>query len=643
MKKNLKRWRSSIGLLLILLFPALTHASHMIGGDVTYRCVGGNNFEITITLFQDCLYGEPGALAQDAPAFYSIFSVGTNQLIVADSVGALTTEIVDPNFSNACINNYPNTCMRKQVFRFRENLPPTTSGYRIVYERCCRNASINNIINPGNVGVTYFATIPPFSNGQCPNNSAVFKNFPPQIICASNPFVYDFSATDSDGDSLSYQLCPARPGGSTSDAKPFGNGMNPNPTNSTVDYLDPYKFFLPLSGTPPLQINAVTGLMTGTPSAIGRFVVTVCVNEWRNGVIVNTISRDVQFVVTNCSKAVVANIPELPDEPNTYIVECSGYNVQFVNNSTGGFSYFWDFGVPGATSTEFAPSFTYPDTGVYTVKLVVNGGSTCPDSISRLVKIYPSYSADFDWVGKLCPGEPIQFNDSSVASFPPIVSWNWDFGDGATSDQQHPVHVYARPGGPKQVTLTSKSKLGCKGVVTKTLPIPYFDPFAGNDTIIVFGYPYTLNGTGSQYYQWIPTSYLSDPNIHNPSVAFPDTGRYTYVMRGTNEEGCVGLDTINIWVVRYGQVFVPNAFSPNGDGVNDLLMPRIVGYSRINYFHIFNRYGQQVYTSTNNNYPGWDGKYNGKVADVGTYFWVINVTAADGNKVTQKGDITLVR
>lgn len=641
MNKHFRRWFRPIVIFLAVCFPGMARASHMIGGDVIYRCLGGNNFEITITLFQDCLYGEPGALAQDNPAYYSIFS--GNSLVRADSVSALSTEIVSPNFSNACINNYPNTCMRKQVFRFNVNLPPTSVGYTIVYERCCRNASINNIITPGNVGVTYFATIPPFSSGTCPNNSAIFKNFPPQIICANNPLAYDFSATDADGDSLSYRLCEARPGGSTNDAKPYGNAMNPNPTGDSVNYLPPYNSARPMSGVPPLQINPRNGMMTGTPNAIGRFVVTVCVTEWRNGVPINTISRDVQFVVTNCSKAVVADIPELPDEPNTYVVECKGFTVHFTNQSTGGFSYLWEFGVPGATSTDFEPTFTYPDTGTYVVRLTVNAGSTCPDSISRLVKIYPQFHTDFDWTGKLCPEEPIQFNDRSTATYPPIAQWNWSFGDGSASSDQNPVHVYRRPGGPQQVTLISKSKLGCRDTLTKTLPLPYFDPFAGNDTIIVIGYPFSLNGTGSQFYQWTPADYLSNPNIANPSVAFPDTGRYTYVLHGTSEEGCSANDTINIWVVSYGQLFVPNAFSPNGDGINDMLIPRIVGYSRINYFRIFNRYGQMIYSTVNNNYPSWDGRQNGKPADMGTYFWVLSATAADGTKVIKKGDITLIR
>jgi gliding motility-associated-like protein len=637
-----KRFSSLIFIITILFFSTRSFASHMIGGDVTYRCVGNNNFEITITLFQDCLYGEPGALAQDNPANYSIFDAVTNQYITGDSVYALSTEIVPPNFSNACINNYPNTCMRKQVFRFTRTLQPNPNGYMIVYERCCRNASISNIQTPGNVGVTYFARIPGFTNGQCPNSSAVFVNLPPQIICANNPLVYDFSAVDPDGDSLSYRLCAARPGGSTSDAKPFGPNMT-MPVAPSVNYMPPASATVPMSGVPPLQINAVTGLMTGTPNAIGRYVVTICVTEWKNGVAVNTVSRDIQFVVTNCSKAVVANIPELPDEPNTYTVQCKGYKVNFINNSTGGFSYHWDFGVPGATSTDFEPSFTYPDTGTYVVTLIVNKGSTCPDSISRLVKVYPEFHGDFNWTGKLCPEEPIHFHDLSTATYLPINSWRWSFGDGTNSTEQNPVHIYPRPGGAKQVTLISKSALGCRDTVTKTLPLPVFDPYAGNDTIVVLGYLYTLNGTGSQYFQWSPPDYLSNPNIHNPLVTFPDTGRYTYVLTGSSEEGCVAKDSITIWVVSYGQLFVPNAFSPNGDGVNDVLMPRIVGYKQINFFHIFNRYGQKVYTSTNDNYPGWDGKQGGQMAELGVYYWVINVTDKDGNKVVQKGDVTLLR
>lgn len=631
-------------ILCVLMFSGISsRASHMIGGDVTYRCMGNNNFEITITLYQDCQYGEPEAILDDNPAEFAIYTGGPNPtLFMAQSRPAVATDNVPANFSNECINNYPTTCMRRQIFRFTVNLPPNPQGYYIVYQRCCRNAAINNIQTPGNIGVTYGTRIPPFASGECPNNSAVFKSLPPQIICANNPFVYDFSATDSDNDSLTYRLCEAKLGGTTFDPKPSGNNITP-PPHSSVPYSAGYSAAMPLPGAPPLQINPTTGLLTGTPNIVGRFVVTVCVDEWRNGSIINTISRDVQFVVTSCSRAVVANIPELPDEPNTYAIQCKGYTVDFQNNSTGGFSYFWEFGVPGATSTEANPSFTYPDTGVYLVTLYVNKGTTCPDSISRLVKIFPEFHADFSWEGKLCPGEPIRFLDESDATYPPVVSWNWDFGDGQSSTDENPVHVYAKPGGAKEVTLTSRSVLGCRDQITKTLPLPYFNPFAGNDTIIVLGYRFNLNGTGSMFYQWSPPDYLSDPNIANPAANFPDTGTYTYILTGTNEEGCLARDTIVIQVVSTGSAFVPNAFSPNGDGINDVLMPRIVGFSEISSFQIFNRFGQQVFSATKNNYPAWDGKINGVPADIGTFYYVIRLKDADGKESKMTGDITLIR
>lgn len=633
--------RVNVIILIITLFSFKSFASHMIGGDITYSCVGNNRFRITITLYQDCQNGNQSAIEQDDPAYFSIFDKGTNSLVIADSINSFSTSIVPPNFSNSCITNYPLTCMRKQVFIDTVTLPPNNAGYTIVYERCCRNNAINNIVAPGNVGVTYSASIPGFANGVCPNNSAVFKNYPPQIICSNNPFVYDFSATDPDGDSLSYHLCAAHTGGTPSNAKPFGSDMSSNAP--AVTYIPPYSASSPVPGNPPMQIDAVTGIMTGIPNTVGRFVLTVCVDEWRNGSIINTLSRDVQFVVTNCSKTVVANIPELSDEPNTFAIQCKGYNVQFINNSTGGFSYLWRFGVNNDTSTQFEPSYTYPDTGTYTVTLIVNQGSTCVDSISRLVKIYPEFHANFTWSGKLCPGDPIQFTDQSIATYPPVNSWIWSFGDGSNDVVKNPVHTYSIPGGPQQVTLIAKTVLGCRDTITQTLPLPYFKPDAGNDTIIVLGYTFNLNGTGCQFYQWSPPTYLSDPNIYNPLTNFPATGTYQYVLLGSNKEGCTGTDTIHIQVVDNGNIFIPNAFSPNGDGLNDYLMPRIVGYSVINFFRIYNRFGQQVFSSATENYPAWDGTFNGKQSDLGVYYYIIDVTDINGKRVRKKGDITLIR
>src|SRR5690606_34288231 len=252
-------------------------------------------------------------------------------------------------------------------------------------------------------------------------------------------------AIDADGDSLSYEFCESYSGGTPNAPKPFPPQTLPG-LPPTVIYQGFYSATMPMSGSPQIQINPTTGMISGTPNMLGRYVVTVCCHEWRNGKIINTVKREFQFVVTNCSKAVVANIPQFSDEFNTYIVQCESNTVKFLNQSSGGFSYLWDFGVPNATSKEFEPAFTYPDTGVYTIKLVVNRSSTCPDSISRLVKVYPDYTADFVTNGLKCPNAPISFSDLSDGTYKPVVNWNWNFGDGTGSTEQNPVHIYNNGG-----------------------------------------------------------------------------------------------------------------------------------------------------------------------------------------------------
>jgi len=114
------------------------------------------------------------------------------------------------------------------------------------------------------------------------------------------------------------------------------------------------------------------------------------------------------------------------------------------------------------------------------------------------------------------------------------------------------------------------------------------------------------------------------------------------VVHIATESGCEGNDTINVWVVGQSSIFVPSGFTPNGDGVNDVLKPIGVGYRDLNYFRVFNRWGQPVFYGSRFT-DGWDGKYQGRPADVGTYYWVLSINDRFGNAVLLKGDTTLIR
>ncbi len=620
-------------------------ASHIVGGEFTYRCIGSDKYEFTLNLYRDCLPpnmggGNPAALAEDDPAFISIYRGFS--FFLFDSVFSSSSILVPVNFKNECLNNPPVTCINRLQFVFTVTLPASSQGYTILCQRCCRNASINNITSPGNTGATYSCTIPP-SPVLC-NNSAVFQNYPPQIICINNPLIYDHSAFDPDADSLSYSFCNAIRGGSPTDPKPsLTSGSLPAMTS--VNYVSPLSGTNPMAGNPLIKIDPHTGLITGTPNLLGRFVVNVCCTEWRAGVPINVISREFQFVVTNCSKAVIANTPLFSDEPNTYIVSCKSKTVHFQNSSSGGFRYFWDFGVASTnsdTSDQFEPTYTYADTGTYLITLYVNKGSDCADSIQRIVKVYPDFEAAFDYKGLLCPESPIDFIDKSTSTLENINYWMWTFGDGASSTVQNPTHSYGNTGNNFLVTLISGNAMGCRDTASQTLAIPSVHVFAGNDTVIVKNTLFTFNGSGAQQYQWSPSGPLDNPFIFNPSATFSDTGRYTFTLQGVTENGCIGNDTIVITVANGPYLNIPNAFSPNGDGLNDVFLILAAGYKQLNYYRIFNRWGEQVFYSRNFR-TGWDGSYKGKPCEMGTYFYLISARDTDNKELMIKGDVTLIR
>jgi gliding motility-associated-like protein len=639
--------------------PAV-RATHVVGADMTYTCRQGNNgqniYTVRLDLYQDCESGEPTAIADDVPAFFAVYTgtgstSGGTRVFLDTSIQYSQQIRVPTNFNNACVNNPPVTCLQRTTFIREISLPPNSVGYRVVYQRCCRNGSVTNINNPGETGATYLVEIPPSaSSATCINQSAVFRNFPPQIICINNPLVYDHSATDADGDSLTYEFCTALKGGMATAPKP----IPPPPPYDPVDYRNPYTSSNPIAGFPQIQINPTTGQITGTPNLVGRYVVTVCCHEWRNGVRINTTKREFQFVVTACSKAVVADIPQYSTEFNTYVVECNDFTVAFDNNSRGantggGSPWFWDFGVPGTNtdvSTDFEPVFTYPDTGIYTVKLVVNRGSTCPDSIERLVKIFPTLRTDYGITGLYCPNTELTFSDSTFSTYTPILYYNWSFGDGATATGPVVTHRY-ETGGDYLATLITKNIKGCLDTASKMLDIERFMPFAGNDTIIVQNERIQFRARGGQDYTWTPGLYLSNATISNPIGHFTDLGTFGYNVHIRSARGCEGDDSIKIRVVAQPSIFVPSAFSPNGDGRNDLLRPIAIGFARINFFRVYNRWGEQVFSSVAFGEgvagEGWDGTVRGTPADMGTYFWVLSLTNRFGEEEMRKGDATLLR
>jgi gliding motility-associated-like protein len=188
----------------------------------------------------------------------------------------------------------------------------------------------------------------------------------------------------------------------------------------------------------------------------------------------------------------------------------------------------------------------------------------------------------------------------------------------------------------------SKNDKGCIDTIKKDLFIEDFRPFAGNDTIIVKGESINFNASGGSTYRWTPATNLSDSEVNNPVGYYPETGYFDYNVYIKSDYGCEGNDSIKVQVVNQSAIFVPSAFSPNGDGLNETLRPIGIGYRNMNFFRVFNRWGQQVFYTTKFN-EGWNGIFKGTVQDIGTYFWVLSMTNRFGKEELVKGDCILVR
>jgi gliding motility-associated-like protein len=544
---------------------ASAHASHIVGGELYYDCLGNNQYRITLKLYRDCYcincapFGDPEYLA--------IFT-SSGSLYAQPAMPFPGSVQLGSTFSNPCLVE-PDICVERAIYTADVTLPASTGGYDIVYQRCCRNTGVANI--PIDQGATYQVHIP----GTC-NNSPRFNNFPPLFICANAPLVFDHSATDPDGDQLIYSLCDPY-GGADANCPNPSPGTNtgcptepPPPPYSSVAYNTPFSasnFLNSPSTATNLSIDPQTGVLTGTPNLQGIFVVAVCVSEYRNGVYLGQMRRDFQFNVAPCNIP-VANIPSTNINPQTgigtYVLTCKNFTVSFTNTSYdpppagNPIYYHWDFGVNSMTSdtsNQFSPTFTYPDTGSYLVKLIAikdaGGGLFCTDTTYAYVYVYPTFTADFS-VADACVGADALFTSQVISTYGNTNSWGWDFGDGNTSVQNNPTNVYAAQGN-YSVTLIGGNDLGCRDTIQKNITV-FGSPnvSAGPDTSVCLNGinsrdSVQINAGGALTYQWTPSASLSNPSIGNP-IARP-TSNTTYVVTGTDANGCKGSDSVLVTVL----------------------------------------------------------------------------------------------
>ena len=287
-------------LLSLLSIKAL--ATHIVGGEFELEHRSGYNYRIILNLYFDDVNGSPGA--EDPNIMVRVFDKQTNTV-----KGDVWLPLRSDTFVNytdiACTTGELRT--RRLVYFQDVTLPPNVfnapQGYYMVWERCCRNRTINNIVAPEAAAQAFYMEFPPVIVGGAPFVNSSPRLFPPlsDYACANELFYYDFSGTDTDGDSLVYDMVTPLNGFSSSAP---GNEM-PAPRSGPypeIMWLSGYNSTNQIQGSPPISIEAQTGRLVVRPARTGLYVFGVRCQEYRNGVKIGEVRRDFQLLVKDCPR-----------------------------------------------------------------------------------------------------------------------------------------------------------------------------------------------------------------------------------------------------------------------------------------------------------------------------------------------------
>lgn len=310
-------------------------------------------------------------------------------------------------------------------------------------------------------------------------------------------------------------------------------------------------------------------------------------------------------------------------------------SIQFAKDNIG-VRYHWQLDGADFSNQQY-PVMNDISAGSHHLEVVVtslyNCGPPATGGDDFVIKPLPKLEAQIE---DGCVDRPIFFNGLQTDNATSISQWNWNFGDGGIAASKNTTHQYSKPS-QYPVKLWAQATNGCTSdtVITNVI-VNAATVFAGNDSTIIKDFPFQLRGSGNGEFSWSPANGLSDPTIANPVVSLSSDRRF--VLTVTTAEGCTASDTVLFKVFNGPTVYVPNAFTPNGDGKNETLRPVYVGIKELKEFAVYNRWGQMVFTTTNMQ-QAWDGRN----ALPETYVWLIRAVNSLDQQVVLKGTVTIIK
>lgn len=499
--------------------------SSPISGDLSYRCVGINDYELTLQLYYEG--GEP----IEETAYLSVFMNGT---IFLEGVDAPLIEI--DTFENVveigCFFSSENRGLRKATYQKTVTLPSNPLSFSIIYQQCCRDDDIQNIEQSENVGLTYRLFITGAALDAC-NNSPVFETVLPDYFCSGQEFEYPFFGQDTEGDSVVYYFCTPLAGADTSALFPEPADLN---SIVPIDFAAPYSLSFPLGENNLLNINPSTGHFNGFSNEPGSYVVGFCMEEYRNGELFSRHQNDVIFRIRNCMET-QANFA-------VGAVGCDGLTLTFDNQSSNASQFEWLFELENSVETFSTqhPTFAFPSTGSYNVTLIAENPGVCKDTIRGLIPIQENILEalfEADYLDCSETAITLGFQDISINSQENTQNRLWTFSNGMTSTETNPI-----------LTLTESQNLEASLQITTTQGCEdmeedsYFVDLTYlplEDTIVVCrGETTSLfpNANSNYQYQWSPATGLNDSQSPNPVFTATESITYQVVVTNISADTC---------------------------------------------------------------------------------------------------------
>ena len=568
-----------------MLFSAYTNATHLVGGNLGYEFLGvlanGNyEYRITAVTYTNCDPNTSNIVDPEPTIDIGIYindlnNPDANKLLYTDLTLILgDTMFILPDLPDDCTVGL-DVCLVEGRYEAIVELPLNLGGYWLFYDRCCRNQQIVNLQDPGDQGVGFTAYIP---SALVNNSSPVFTGDPTPFICAGDTTTFLNTATDPDGDQLIFSFITAKRGYSE---PPPGNPAPPPPAN--LDWPVPditwgggFDENQPFGATGYSFISGATGLTSYMAPISGQYVVGVLVREYRNGILIGELTRDIQLLVLDCPENPSPNLSAINNGQTEFTVlegDTLCFPIEFLDDNNNvidltSMGQIFDIGFTDPVAQLNTPIsgtgqvqadfcwFTSCDQGqelpyLFTVNATDDG---CPPKTTNVVysiEVIPFTGSTF------IDGNPNPCEDAEYTyetDIFPGATYDWTASGGVITSGQgtNEITVDWGSSGMGVITVVATDERGCVGdpldlnVNIQVLP----SVNAGDDVSICLGDSIDIGGSptgpGGSVFIWAPSDSISNVNDENPTV-FPSlTTNYTVqVITGF---ACVGEDTITVTV-----------------------------------------------------------------------------------------------